>query len=75
MLHGYFSYFCCHLLTFSQNKLSGTLSARVFDCLDLDQEWQNVSPDLGLNCKGYQQATKFTASKERVNSIFRKFCA
>ena len=44
-------------------------------CLDLNQERQNVSPDLGPNCKGYQQATKFDSSKERVNSVFRKFCA
>ena len=26
----------------------------------------HVGPDLGLDCKGYQQTIKVTASKERV---------
>ena len=75
---GNFSCFCCRLLTFFKNglfqkNLSGTL-IRVSNCLDPDQDRQNVGPDLGPDClavcKDYQQTTKVAASMEKVNMHF-----
>ena len=64
-----------HLLTFFQNealspKNSGTLS--VSNSLDPDQDWQNVSPDLGPNCLQRLSAndtTKVVTTKEWVKTI------
>ena len=50
---GNFSCFCCRLLDFSTfilSKISFRNTIRVSNSLDPDQDWQNVSPDLGPNC-------------------------
>ena len=65
---GNFSYFCCLLQTlfkifFFQKILSGTLS----NCLDPDQDRQNVGPDLDPNrLQRLSATTNSVASKERV---------
>ena len=42
---------------------------RMSNSLDPDQDRNSVCPDLGpVFCKGYQQMTKATTSKERVKS-------
>ena len=42
------------------------------NCLEPDQDRQNVGPDLGqCVCKGHQQTTKVAASKERVKLALR----
>ena len=42
--------------------------------LDQDQGRQNVGPDLVPTvCKGYEQTTKFAASKERVKPFMHSF--
>ena len=60
-----------HLLTFTKVNffkkiLPGTL-IRLSNGLAPDQDLYSVGPDLGPSvCKGYQQTTKVTSSKERV---------
>ena len=51
-------------LHFSKNSFRNTI--RVSNGLDPDQDRCSVSPDLGPN--GYQQTTKVTTSRERVNT-------
>ena len=51
-------------LHFSKNSFRKTI--RVSNGLDQDQNRCSFSPDLGPN--GYQQTTKITTSKERVNT-------
>ena len=58
---GYFSCFCCRLLTFSHKKKSGTLSK----CQTV---WIHIRTEVFGPAKVInQQMTKITASKERVN--------
>ena len=48
---------------FQKKKFRNT--NRVSNGLDLDQDRNCVSPDLVLNCKGYQQMTKVVMSLAR----------
>ena len=74
---GNFSCFCCRLLTFFKNGLFSKNSfkntIRVSNCLDPDQDRQNVGPDLGPDCLQRLSAIDFffvAASMERVNMHF-----
>ena len=55
-------------LFFSKHSFRNTI--RVSNSLDSDQDRYYVGPDLGQNCKEYQQTTKLP-SMQRVNSAFR----
>ena len=62
---------CCCLLTFFkinffQKKISGTLSECQMVCIQIRTDILSVLIWVQTVCKGYQQTTKVTASKERV---------
>ena len=66
--------FCCHLtsadffkMNFFPKKNAFRNTIRVSNKIGPDQDGHSVGLDLGPNCKGCQQTTEFSASKERVN--------
>ena len=70
-----FSCLSCHLLTVSKLAFSSNSSRkiiRVTNSWDQHKAQNFVGPDLGPNCfKGYQQMTKVSTSRERVNIVYR----
>ena len=68
---GNFSCFCCHLLTFFKINLflkilSGTLSECQTVWIQVRFFWVQTV------CKGYQQTTKVTASKEKIKCVIQQ---
>ena len=73
---GNFSCFCCRLLVFSKLSFQKILSGTLSECQTV---WIQIRNDILLVliwvqtvCKGYQQMTKVTASKERELSAVAK---
>ena len=65
---------CCRLLTFFSKLtfskiLSGTLSGCQTVWIQIRTDALSVLIWVKTVCKGYQQTTKFVASKEKVNSM------
>ena len=65
---GNFPCICYRLLLCLKKELTNTISLRVSNGLDPDQDRHSVSPDLSPNClqNCYQQMTIVVASKEIV---------